>query len=41
MRVEQFPEARNTVRWKTQVAHIWRRTIIVELKLKYKLKRHT
>ena len=41
MRVEQFPEAGNTVRWKTQVACRWRMTIIVESKLIYKLRRHT
>ena len=40
-RVKQFLEARNTVRWKTQVAHRLRMTVIVESKLIYKLRRHT
>ena len=41
MSVEQFPEAGNIKRWKTQVEHRWRMTIIVELKLIYELRRHT
>ena len=41
MRVEQFLEAGNTARRKTQVARRWRMTIIVKLKLIYKLRRHT
>ena len=40
-RVKQFPEARNIERRKTQVAHGYRMTIIVELKLIYELRRHT
>ena len=41
LRVKQFPVARNIERWKTQVEHGWRMTIIVELKLIYELRRHT
>ena len=40
MRVKQFLEARNTVRQKTQVVCRQRLTVIVELKLIYKLRRH-
>ena len=40
-RVKQFPEAGNTARQKTQVAHRWSITVIVKLKLIYKLRRHT
>ena len=41
MRVEQFSEARNTVRQKTQAAGRWRVTVIVESKSIYELRRHT
>ena len=40
-RVEQFLEAGNTVRRKTQVARRQRLTVILESKLIYKLRRHT
>ena len=41
VRVEQFPEAGNTVKRKTQVAHRQRVTVKVKLKSIYKLRRHT
>ena len=40
-RVEQFPEAGNIARWKTQVACRQRVTVKVKLKLIYELRRHT